>query len=56
MSKDHIIQNLGMVAIVVGMMYGITIIMDMVRDVDGLIAQVSKLEVGIDYLKSKHNE
>ena len=55
MSRDHIIQNIGLVVIVVGMMYGITVIMDMVRDVDGLIVQINTLQDSVDNLVKHHN-
>ena len=55
MSRDHIIQNIGLVVIVVGMMYGITVIMDMVRDVDGLVEQITVLQDSVDNLVKNHN-
>ena len=55
MSRDHIIQNIGLVVIVIGMMYGITVIMDMVRDVDGLVEQVTVLQDSVDNLVKNHN-
>jgi hypothetical protein len=55
MSRDHIIQNIGLVVIVIGMMYGITVIMDMVRDVDGLISQVTILQDSVENLVKHHN-
>ena len=55
MSRDHIIQNIGLVVIVVGMMYGITVIMDMVRDVDGLVEQITVLQDSVDNLVKHHN-
>ena len=56
MSRDHIIQNIGLVVLVVGMMYGITVIMDMVRDVDGLIVQITTLQDSVDNLVKHHNK
>ena len=55
MSRDHIIQNIGLLVIVVGMMYGITVIMDMVRDVDGLVEQITVLQDSVDNLVKHHN-
>ncbi len=55
MSRDHIIQNIGLVVLVVGMMYGITVIMDMVRDVDGLVEQITVLQDSVDNLVKNHN-
>ena len=55
MSRDHIIQNIGLVVIVIGMMYGITVIMDMVRDVDGLVEQITVLQDSVDNLVKHHN-
>jgi hypothetical protein len=55
MTRDHTIQNIGLVIIVVGMMYGITVIMDMVRDVDGLIVQITTLQDSVDNLVKHHN-
>ncbi len=55
MSRDHIIQNIGLVVLVVGMMYGITVIMDMVRDVDGLVEQITVLQDSVDNLVKHHN-
>ena len=55
MSRDHIIQNIGLVVSVVGMMYGITVIMDMVRDVDGLVEQITVLQDSVDNLVKNHN-
>ena len=55
MSRDHIIQNIGLLVIVVGMMYGITVIMDMVRDVDGLVEQITVLQDSVDNLVKNHN-
>lgn len=55
MSRDHIIQNIGLVVLVVGMMYGITVIMDMVREVDSLVEQMSALKDSVDILVKNHN-
>ena len=55
MSRDHIIQNIGLVILVVGMMYGITVIMDMVREVDTLIEQMTVLQDSVDILVKNHN-
>jgi len=55
MSRDHIIQNIGLLVLVVGMMYGITVIMDMVREVDSLVEQMSALKDSVDILVKNHN-
>ena len=55
MSRDHIIQNIGLVILVVGMMYGITVIMDMVREVDTLVGQMAVLQDSVDILVKNHN-
>ncbi len=55
MSRDHIIQNIGLVILVVGMMYGITVIMDMVREVDTLVEQMTVLQDSVDILVKNHN-
>ena len=55
MSRDHIIQNIGLVILVVGMMYGITVIMDMVREVYTLVGQMTVLQDSVDILVKNHN-
>ena len=55
MSRDHIIQNIGLVVLVVGMMYGITVIMDMVREVDSLVEQMSAFKDSVDIVVKNHN-
>lgn len=54
MSREHLIQNIGMVVIVVAMMYGITVIMDMVREVDNLVETVATLQESVENLVKHH--
>ena len=54
MSKDHIIQNIGSIIIFVAVVYGITVMMDMVRETSRISTYIEMdLKNGIEEKKIK---
>tara|TARA_Y100000758_G_scaffold300867_1_gene265738 strand:+ start:924 stop:1238 length:315 start_codon:yes stop_codon:yes gene_type:complete len=54
MSKDHIIQNIGSIIIFVAVVYGITVMMDMVRETSRISTYIEMdLKNGIEEKKFK---